>query len=131
MDDIEVLDLEENQISQKEEKTKSKNGIIVGIIMIIVVLLAGYFLFIKNGSDKTLENKLKKASTDYFEKYMSTNDTTSTYVVTLDMLKSANSQGEDYDLKGLEKCKAQSTRSRITINYNDGKPKKVEVELNC
>ena len=128
MDDIEVLDLEENQTSQKEEK--SKNGIIIGII-IVILLLAGYFLFIKNGSDKTLENKLKKASTDYFEKYMSTNDTTSTYVVTLDMLKSANSQGEDYDLKGLEKCKAQSTRSRITINYNDGKPKKVEVELNC
>lgn len=128
MDDIEVLDLEENQTSQKEEK--SKNGIIIGII-IVILLLAGYFLFIKNGSDKTLENKLKKASTDYFEKYMSTNDTTSTYVVTLDMLKNANSQGENYDLKGLEKCKAQSTRSRITINYNDGKPKKVEVELNC
>ena len=128
MDDIEVLDLEENQTSQKEEK--SKNEIIIGII-IVILLLAGYFLFIKNGSDKTLENKLKKASTDYFEKYMSTNDTTSTYVVTLDMLKNANSQGENYDLKGLEKCKAQSTRSRITINYNDGKPKKVEVELNC
>ena len=127
MDEIEVLSLDEEE---KIEKQKSKKPVII-VIVLLILLILGYFLFLKNNSDKTLEKKLKKASADYFEKYMSTNDTTSTYLVTLDMLKNANNQGENYDLKGLEKCKNKSTLSKITVNYNNGKPKKIEVELNC
>ncbi len=124
MDNIEVLDM------GKKEKRKPKTLIIITII-IILILAAVYFLITSNNSNKHLEEKLEKASIDYFEKYMSTNDSASSYVVTLEMLREANNQGETYDLKGLEKCKNQSTLSRITINYNNGKPKKVEVELNC
>ena len=126
MNDIEVLDTK-----KEKANNKPKGKIVLTLILVIILLAAAYLIILKNNSSKNLENKLEKSSIDYFEKYMSTNDSTSTYIVTLDMLKNANKQGENYDLNGLEKCKTQSTLSRITINYNDGKPKKVEVELNC
>ncbi|MBR3198543.1 MAG: hypothetical protein IKG27_00855 [Bacilli bacterium] len=130
MDDVEVLELETEK-NVEEPKTKKGNNVIIIAVILIVALIGGFFFFAKSKTDKTLEKKLDTASREYFTKYMSANDSTSIYVVTLDMLKSANNQGEKYDLKGLEKCQGQKTLARVTIDYNNGEPKKVEVELNC
>ncbi len=128
-DEVEVLEIEKPD--KEEKKEKSPFTLIIIIILIMLVTILGYLFFVQNKVDKKLENKIETASIDYFEKYMSTNDSASTYVVTLDMLINANNNGENYNLTGLEKCNKQSTLSRITINYNNGQPKKVEVELNC
>lgn len=131
-EEVEVLEINDSNQKQDERK-KTNTGLVMGIIILILIIssLVYYFLIRNNVQNKFLKNKIKVASTDYFEKYMSTNDSASTYVVTLDMLRNANNQGEKYDLNGLEKCSKQSTQARITIDYNNGKPKKVEVELNC
>ena len=126
MDNVEVLDLGK----EKRKKPKTK-GVIVLIILIVIGLVVGYFLYTKNDSNKKLEDKIEVASVDYFEKYMSTNDSASTYVVTLDMLQDANNKAESYGLSGLENCQTDSTLARITINYKTGKPKNIEVELKC
>ncbi len=127
MEEIEVLDLGENKV----EKPKTKTGTIVGIIVLAIIIIIGIVFITKGGTDKIIENKMKKASADYFRKYMSTNASMSTYIVTLDMLKSANIKDEDYDLKGLEKCNSSATLSRITVDYKTGEPKNIEVELKC
>ncbi len=108
-----------------------KTKAVLIILFLIIIITLGYYFTMKNKADSVLKNKIKTASIDYFEKYQSTNDSTSTYVITLDMLRNANNQGENYDLSGLEKCSKHSTLSRITIDYNNGQPKKVEVELKC
>jgi hypothetical protein len=103
-------------------------------IVIIIVILAGlsyYFMQKKPVVNTKLENKITTASEDYFNKYISTNDSASTYTITLKMLKKANSNGENYDLKGLEKCDENKTLARVTVNYKNGKPKKTQVELKC
>lgn len=135
-DNVEVLDLNiHEELVEKKEKSNNKNSqktyIIVFLSIIIFGLIGYYFYLINSGKDDYLEKKMEVASKDYYEKYISTNDSTSAYIVTLNMLINANNNGENYDLKGLEKCKPQSTLAIITVNYKNGDPKKVEVELNC
>lgn len=132
--EIEILDINEKYIKEKSSNKNKKYNILktifyLIIIFIIIILLA---LFIKNNKDtKKIESQMRKASEDYYEKYISINDNTNTYIVTLEMLETANKQGENYNLKGLEKCKKQTTQSKITVNFKNGKAKKIEVELNC
>lgn len=98
------------------------------LIVIILLLIGGYFVFVHLNGSKDLEEKIKNASIDYFEKYVSTNETMSAYKVTL---KELASSGENYDLNGLNKCDQENTFAEITIDYKTGSPKKVEVELKC
>lgn len=132
-EEIEVLDLNdtEKKSEPKEVKHYRKTYYIIIITIFFLASLSYYFIIKNNSQNNFLKEKMKAASMDYFEKYISTNDSSSAYIVTLNMLKRANNQGENYDLNGFEKCKLQSTLALISINYKDGKPKEVEVELNC
>lgn len=130
--------MNDNFINEKDENLygeKNNNTIkyiIIGAIAATVVLLI-IFLYSKNTtiSKTNLEKQMKESSKKYFEKYMSINDNTNEYVVTLDMLENANKQGEKYDLNGLEKCKKQTTLSKIIVDSKARKIKKIEVEVNC
>lgn len=126
---------DKKQLKEKKhtsENQNSKKNILIGALAAIGVL--GIMLLLTAGNamnKKTLENKMKQSSKEFFEKYMSVNENSYEYIVTIDMLENANKQGEKYDLKGLEKCKKQITLSRISIDIKTGKVKKIEVELNC
>ena len=103
------------------------------ILLIGVLLIIGsicFYIFNK-GDDSKLKSKMEVASKDYFEKYVSLAESASAYNVTLNMLEEANNNGETYDLNGLEKCDKEKTYASVTIDYKTGKPKNVEVKLNC
>ena len=126
--------MNEDFINEKEELYGEKKGnnikyIIIGILIILFVI----FLLIRgnNFNKNSLEKQMKLSSKDYYEKYMSINDYTNEYIVTLDMLENANKQGEKYNLKKLEKCKKQTTISKIIVDSKTRDIKKIEVELNC
>ena len=111
---------------------KGKWGVIVVIIVIIVSVVAGLFFFRKSEENlQAEENRMKEAAESYFDKYMSSNESTQVYEVTLGMLEEANDNGEEYDLTGLEDCSKTDTVAEITTNYQNGKPKKTEVTLEC
>lgn len=108
--------------------------IIIVIILILIIAAAGFGLFYFKDTEDTsngLEQKIDTASRDYFEKYVSANDSANTYKVTLQDLEEANQNGESYDLKGLEKCDKNKTFANVTIDYTTGKAKKTQVELKC
>ena len=126
--------MNEDFINEKEElygekKDNNIKYIIIGILVILFVI----FLLIKgnNFNKNSLEKQMKLSSKDYYEKYMSINDYTNEYIVTLDMLENANKQGEKYNLKKLENCKKQTTISKIIVDSKTRDIKKIEVELNC
>lgn len=126
--------MNEDFINEKEElygekKANNIKYIIIGILIILFVI----FLLIRgnNFNKNSLEKQMKLSSKDYYEKYMSINDYTNEYIVTLDMLENANKQGEKYNLKKLEKCKKQTTISKIIVDSKTRDIKKIEVELNC
>ena len=108
---------------------KGKILIIVGLLIIFGTL--GYYFIGLQGENNNLSEKMKTASQDYFKKYMRTIETASAYEVTLKELLDARSNGENYDLQGLEKCNKTKTHATITIDMNDGKIKKIKVKLNC
>ena len=111
---------------------KGKWGVIVVMSVIIVSVVAGLFFFRKSEENlQAEENRMKEAAESYFDKYMSSNESTQVYEVTLGMLEEANDNGEEYDLTGLEDCSKTDTVAEITINYQNGKPKKTEVTLKC
>ena len=112
---------------------KKKRAVLIIVLIIIIAAIIGGFIFLKTNQsqNKELEAKMDKASRDYFEKYVSANDSVNVYKVTLEDLEKANQDGEDYDLKGLEKCDKTKTYADITINYQNGKAKKAQVELKC
>ena len=111
---------------------KKKVTLII-VLVIVILAIVGAFLFLQNNEshNQKLEDKMATASRDYFEKYVSANDSASVYQVTLEDLEEANKNGEEYDLKGLEKCDKTKTFADITINYQNGKAKKTQVELKC
>ena len=110
---------------------KGKWGIIVAVIIVIVAII-GFVVYGKTEQNLQAEEKrMRVAAKDYFNKYMSSNESTQVYEVTLDMLEEANKNGEDYNLQGLENCDKTKTVAKITINYQNGKPKKAEVTLEC
>lgn len=108
---------------------------VIPIIVLIVFLAAGVgvYLYIENieSQNTKLENKMKTASKAYFEEYVSANDSVNMYKITLEDLENANKNGEEYDLKGLEKCDKTNTFANVTINYKNGKAKDAQVELKC
>ena len=110
-----------------------KKIVLIVLTIVIIIAIIGVILFVQNNETKkhNLEKKMETASRDYFEKYVSANDSASIYKVTLEDLESANKNGEEYDLKGLEKCDKTKTFADITINYQNGKAKKTQVELKC
>ena len=110
-----------------------KKVVLIIVLIIVVVGAAGAYLFLQNNESKNneLENKMETASRDYFEKYVSANDSVNVYKITLQDLEDANKEGEEYDLKGLEKCDKTKTFANVTINYQDGTAKKAQVELKC
>ena len=105
------------------------------IFLIIVILIIcgglGYYFALIQGENNKLSKKIENASQDYFKKYMRTIETTSAYKVTLKQLNNANNNGDNYDLKGLEKCDKNKTYATITIDMSNGKIKKTEVKLSC
>ena len=107
---------------------KGKILIIIGIILIVVGVGAYYFT---NNQNNALKNQMKVAGEDYFEKYISTIETTSAYDITLKDLREANKKGENYKLDLLEKCNEDKTKTTITINMTDGKITITEVKLDC
>ena len=108
---------------------------VIPIIVLIIFLAAGVgvYLYIENieSENTKLENKMKAASKAYFEEYVSANDSVNMYKITLEDLENANKNGEEYDLKGLEKCDKTNTFANVTINYKNGKAKDAQVELKC
>ena len=67
---------------------KGKWGVIVVIIVIIVSIVAGLFFFRKSEENlQAEENRMKEAAESYFDKYMSSNESTQVYEVTLGMLE--------------------------------------------
>lgn len=130
--------MNENFINENEEELygEKNNNTIKYILMVplaVIIVLLILFLFPKSTtiSKTNIENMVKESSKNYFEKYMSINDNTNEYTVTLDMLENANKQGEKYNLKGLEKCKKQTTLSKIIVDSKTRETKKIEVKLNC
>ena len=97
------------------------------LLLIIIVGVIVYFALDTNKTNKELSEKMKQASSEYFENYISATDSINTYTITLEELKT---KGE-YNLKGLEKCNDKLTKAHITINFKTGKPKKIETELKC
>ncbi len=111
-----------------------KKKIIILIILILIITsgVVAYLYFKQNEEGiNELEKKIDTASRDYFEKYVSANDSANSYIVTLKDLEKANQNGENYDLKGLEKCHKTNTYASVTIDYKTGKAKKTQVELKC
>ena len=108
---------------------------VIPIVVLIIFLAAGVgvYLYIENieSENTKLENKMKTASKAYFEEYVSANDSVNMYKITLEDLENANKNGEEYDLKGLEKCDKTNTFANVTINYKNGKAKDAQVELKC
>lgn len=124
--------LNENDEELYEEKTNNYfKYILIGIIIAIILLLLLFLLKNNRINERTLKEQMKEYSKQYFEKYMSINDNTNEYIVTLNMLENANKQGEKYNLKGLKKCKRQTTTSKIIVDSKTRETKKIEVELNC
>ena len=93
---------------------------VIPIIVLIIFLAAGVgvYLYIENieSENTKLENKMKTASKAYFEEYVSANDSVNMYKITLEDLENANKNGEEYDLKGLEKCDKTNTFANVTIS---------------
>ena len=130
-EEVETKDVKITNIELIEKPKKSHIGLVIGIIIIIILIALSFIFMTNNKTDNKLEDIMIEASSDYFKKYMSVNDSTSAYVVTLDMLENANNEGENYNLTGLENCKKQSTLARVTVDFKTGEPRKIEVELNC
>lgn len=111
---------------------KKKVVLIIGLIIVIAVAIGAFFVIKETESkNNELETKMDTASRDYFQKYVSANDSVNVYKITLEDLENANKEGEQYDLKGLEKCDKTKTFSNVTIDYKDGTAKKTQVELKC
>ena len=105
-------------------------GAIIVIVILALVVGGVFFLYNEEQGNKELEDTIKPLAEDYFDKYMSINESSNAYTVTLKDLKEANENGEDYDLSKLNKC-SDETSVTITIDYRTGKVKKSEVKLDC
>ena len=115
---------------KKVNSNKGKIILVVIILVIIVVAVGGFILFDKANTQK-MSKEMETPALDYFDKYMSANTGASAYKVTLAMLKKANKNGENYDLKALEKCSDESTTATINIDYSNGKVTGTTVKLDC
>lgn len=121
---------DDNDQNDAPKKGKLSMLIILIVIILIAVLAFGIYMWNKSNNEK-LKESLKEPALDYFDKYMSVGTGTSAYAITLDDLKNANKNGENYNLKGFEKCDGQKTQAIISINYSNGEVDKVEIKLSC
>ena len=115
------------------EKKKSGKvkiiAILVILVMVIGALVFGYFWY--QNHVKNLEETIKAPAEDYFDKYMSANTGASAYKVTLEMLKEANKNGENYDLKALNNCDNKKTVATINIDSATGEITETTIKLEC
>ncbi len=114
---------------------KSKKGnmkiVIIAIICVVVLALAGGYIFMNKQNDTNLEKDLKGPVSDYFDKYMSVYSGTSAYKVTLQMLKDANDEGETYNLKPFAKCNYDKTYATVQVDFATGGIKNIEYKFDC
>lgn len=118
---------------EESKKGKSNKGKIIFVVIILVIVLGavvGFILFDKANTEK-MNKAMETPALDYFDKYMSANTGASAYKVTLGMLKKANKEGENYDLKVLDKCSDEKTTATINIDYSNGKVTGTTVKLDC
>ncbi len=113
----------------KEKKSLSKVIIVIVVLLLFVGIAFALYIWDNNRTEQ-LEETMKVASLDYFDKYMSANTGAGAYVVTLEKLRDANKAGETYNLQTLEKC-SDETEAIISIDYATGKVSKTEIRLNC
>ena len=114
-----------------ETQKESKKGVAGLIIVIVLVLASLAVITIDNNNQKVMRGALKVPALDYFDKYVSVNSTSTSYKVTLKMLKEANQSGEKYKLKPLSKCDEEKTYATITIDFSTGKVTHTDLKLNC
>ena len=113
------------------EKKGSLKTILI-IVILIALAGAGYFGYTwYQGEKDTLTKAMKVAAEDYFMTYVSANTGASAYDVTLADLKEANENGEEYDLKPLKSCNDKKTIATVSIDFSNGKAKKIDVKLDC
>ena len=105
-----ISDNEFLELLKNYEITYAKGDIIKGIIV-------GY-----EGNDVLVDIKAKTAAICPNSEILVSKDQNS---------KDILQKGEEYDLKGLEKCDKNKTFANVTINYKDGTAKKTQVELKC
>ena len=98
------------------------------IVLIVILAIGGYFIYNQLNNKNNYESIIKKYSEDYFTKYISINESQSTYKITLNDLENSS---ENYDLKSLNKCDKEKTYANVTVDFKTGNPKKVEVQLKC
>lgn len=130
----EFVGLDNLESSNNKNRSKKKGGLVV-IIIILVLLLAtvgGYIWYSKTYiNNDELQDAMKTAALDYYDKYTSANTGAAAYTITLEDLKNANENGENYNLDSLKDCDDKKTKVIINIDYYNGKVKDTEVKLNC
>lgn len=99
--------------------------IIVSILLIIILFIVGFYLYNENNKQNEIKKELLPLAEDYFDKYVSTNTTSNTYIVTLEDLKKAP---DNYNLK---KINCKDAKVSFVVNYKTAKIIKKTVELNC
>ena len=105
--------------------------IFVFFLISSLFLISNVLVSSKKFEKKSLEEAIDAPARDYFDKYVSANASASAYKVTLEMLREANKNGENYNLKSLEGCDAEKTEVIVTVDYATGKVAKTEIKLNC
>lgn len=98
---------------------------IVCIIIIILIGIIGFYLYNENKQKEILKKEIIPLAEDYFDKYVSTNTSSNTYIITLKDLKEKN----EYDLSKFSNCK--DIKVSFVVHYKTAKIIKNEVELNC
>ncbi len=130
----EFVGLDNLESSNNKNRSKKKGGLVV-IIIILVLLLAtvgGYIWYSKTYiNNDELQDVMTTAALDYYDKYTSANTGAAAYTITLEDLKNANENGENYNLDSLKDCDDKKTKVIINIDYYNGKVKDTEVKLNC
>ena len=85
--------------SKEVNKMKGKWGIIVAVIIVIVAII-GFVVYGKTEQNLQAEEKrMRVAAKDYFNNYMSSNESTQVYEVTLDMLEEATKMAKTITYK--------------------------------
>lgn len=118
---------------KKEAKPKKKGGVVIVIILILLLAaIGGYIWYSKTYvNNDELKDAMNTAALDYYDKYTSANTGAAAYTITLDDLRNANKNGENYKLDSLKDCDGQKTQVIINIDYSNGEAKNTEVKLSC
>jgi len=111
------------------ENKKGNIGLVIFVILLVIFVIGIIgFLIIDNQNNQKIDKAMKKASLDYFDKYVSVTSNSLGNKITLEDLENAS---EDYNLKALEGCNGKKTYALITIDPSNSKVKSVEIKKNC